>query len=123
QIVTLYDVSLEQDGERVQPQGTVEIGIPIPTAYQNGVVTICRVGTDNTVEEYQPRRSGNSAYITVEGKLDRYAVTIPAMSSRTTAGLSWGKLVVVGAVGVLLAGGIAALARYFYKKRRSNGDA
>ncbi|MEG2203975.1 MAG: chitobiase/beta-hexosaminidase C-terminal domain-containing protein, partial [Oscillospiraceae bacterium] len=106
QIVTLYDVSLVQDGEKVQPQGEVEIGIPIPGDYQNGVVTICRVGVDNTVEEYKPRRSGNNAYITVEGNLDRYAVTVPAMSGNISGRLSGWQIALICGAGVLFAGGI-----------------
>ena len=39
-IVDLYDVIIEDLGVPIQPTGPVEIGIPIPAQYQNGVVVV-----------------------------------------------------------------------------------
>ncbi|MEG2074734.1 MAG: chitobiase/beta-hexosaminidase C-terminal domain-containing protein, partial [Angelakisella sp.] len=117
-IVSLYDVSLERNGEVVQPDGQVEIGIPIPADYQNGMVAICRVGTDNTVEEYEPRRSGNNAYITVEGKLDRYAVVVPELNKELSTQLSVWQILIISVLTAVGAGGITLGVIRFIKKRR-----
>ncbi|MEG0339607.1 MAG: chitobiase/beta-hexosaminidase C-terminal domain-containing protein, partial [Oscillospiraceae bacterium] len=117
EIVVLYDVSLEKDGEKVDPTGEVELGITIPEEYQNSLVTVCRIGADNTVEEYEPRRSGQDAYFIVNGKLDRYAVTIPeelAVSGGKITINTIGKIAVLVLICLLLAG---ALAVFIIRKR------
>ncbi|MEG1568472.1 MAG: chitobiase/beta-hexosaminidase C-terminal domain-containing protein, partial [Oscillospiraceae bacterium] len=118
EVVVLYDVSLEKDGEKVEPSGEVELGITIPEEYQNSLVTVCRIGADNTVEEYEPRRSGTAAYFLVSGKLDRYAVTIPEELAASGGKLSTMSIVLlVLAMFVALLMGAGAVTFLIIRKR------
>ena len=75
-IVDLYDVIIEDLGVPIQPTGPVEIGIPIPAQYQNGVVVVCRINDDGSVESFPTRRSDGIAYVEVN-HFSKYAVTVP----------------------------------------------
>ncbi|WP_343277393.1 chitobiase/beta-hexosaminidase C-terminal domain-containing protein [Ligaoa zhengdingensis] len=75
-IVNLYDVTLLESGEEVQPSATIEIGLPIPADYQNGIVLICRMNNDGSAEFIPTRRAGGVAYAKVD-HLSRYALAAP----------------------------------------------
>ncbi len=78
-IAALYDVNLLKGGEAIQPTGQVEVGIPIPAEYQNGIVVVCRINDDGTAEAFPTRRSGGVAYF-MTNHFSRYAVTVPELS-------------------------------------------
>ncbi|MEG2923060.1 MAG: chitobiase/beta-hexosaminidase C-terminal domain-containing protein, partial [Oscillospiraceae bacterium] len=119
EVVVLYDVSLEKDGEKVEPSGEVELGITIPEEYQNSLVTVCRIGADNTVEEYEPRRSGTAAYFLVSGKLDRYAVTIPEELAVSGGKLSTMSIVLLGLAAIVALSMCAGAVTFLIIRRRS----
>jgi hypothetical protein len=75
-ITAVYTVTLMKDGDVVQPQGEVEVGFAIPSAYQNAVVDTSQVNDDGTVTALSTRRSAGMAYI-VTDKLDRYVLSVP----------------------------------------------
>lgn len=58
-ILASYDMKLMQGEQEVQPEGEVEIGIPIPTEYRNAAVTIVYISKDHTVTEtaYPPGKA------------------------------------------------------------------
>ncbi|MEI3526080.1 MAG: hypothetical protein V8Q27_08145 [Eubacteriales bacterium] len=56
-IVDSYDVTLLVNGETVQPDGEIEIGLPIPAAYENSLIQVAYVTEDGSVELYETRRS------------------------------------------------------------------
>ncbi len=75
-IVDMFEVNFEIDAERVSPQGTFEIGLPITSDYQNGLITVCRINSDNTIDTFETRRSGGIAYTLVD-KSGIYAIAAP----------------------------------------------
>lgn len=118
-IVTQYEVTLEQDGEVIQPQGEVDIGIPIPQGYQNGVVSVCQIEGDS-VREIKTRRSGDKAYVTVSAPLDRYAVTAPVASGQG-GGFSPGRIALV-CTGAAAAAGMVPLGFWLYRRRKKRQE-
>lgn len=118
-IVSLYDITLEHGGVAVQPSGQIELGIPIPAGYQNGIVVVCRINDDGTVDAFPTRRSGQMAYVLVE-HFSKYAITVPEKSAGVSSDM--GMLLIAGAAGAaalaILGTGVAVWRRR-RKKRRS----
>lgn len=75
-IVASYDISLLVNGEKTQPDGTVEIGIPIPAKYENSLIQIVYIADDGAIELYDTRRSRGVAYAKVE-HFSVYALAAP----------------------------------------------
>lgn len=65
-IITSYDINLLSNGESVQPDGTIEIGLPIPTEYENTIIYMVYFADDGTMELYETRRSNGVAYALVD---------------------------------------------------------
>ncbi|MFR9189863.1 MAG: hypothetical protein ACLVL7_06170 [Anaerotruncus massiliensis (ex Togo et al. 2019)] len=84
-IVSAFEVTLERGGEEIGLSGEAELGLPVPADYQNGVVMICRLAEDGSVEACDTRRSGGIAYA-MRDHLSKYAIIVPeaaaAMSGR-----------------------------------------
>lgn len=109
-ILALYDITLLQAGEAIQPNDTIEIGLPIPEGYENGVVIVCRINDDGSAEFLPTRRAGGVAYVKVE-HLSKYALTAPSRqsgeetdSSQTRLYLGAGGASLVAILGCLLLG-------------------
>ena len=49
-------------GSKVQPAGQVEIGIPIPSEYENAAVTIIYIDNDDKITRQETRRKDGMAY-------------------------------------------------------------
>ncbi|MDO4261633.1 MAG: chitobiase/beta-hexosaminidase C-terminal domain-containing protein, partial [Eubacteriales bacterium] len=61
-ILDSYNMYLMRGGSIVQPDGQVEIGIPIPDRYENAAVTIVYIDGNNRITRQQTRREGGMAY-------------------------------------------------------------
>ena len=103
----------------IQPQGDVDIGIPIPQGYQNGGVIVCQIEGDS-VREIKTRRSGDKAYVTVSAPLDRYAVTAPVASGQG-GGFSPGRIALV-CTGAAAAAGMVPLGFWLYRRRKKRQE-
>ncbi len=103
-IAGLFDVSLRTSEGEVQPDDEVEIGLPIPREYQNGIVVIAKINDDGSTEFLTTRRSSGMAYTFVDD-LAKYAVTVPdEVSSSNMTPIVIG---VLSAAAVLTASGTA----------------
>lgn len=118
-IVSAFEVTLERGGEEIGLSGEAELGLPVPADYQNGVVMICRLAEDGSVEACDTRRSGGIAYA-MRDHLSKYAIIVPeaaaAMSGGARSGLPWalgGLAASAAAAGIVL----AALRRRRKKQR------
>ena len=114
-IVESYDVTLLVNGEAVQPEGTIEIGLPIPASCENSLIQVAYVTEDGSVELYDTRRSGGTAYIKTS-HLSVYAITAPTEFPEETADFPW-MLAGYGGAVALAALGIWLLYRAGKKKR------
>ncbi len=103
-IAGLFDVSLRTSEGEVQPDEEVEIGLPIPREYQNGIVVIAKINDDGSSEFLTTRRSSGMAYTFVDD-LAKYAVTVPdEVSSSNMTPIVIG---ILSAAAVLTASGTA----------------
>lgn len=120
-IAALYDVNLLKGGEVIQPTGQVEVGIPIPAEYQNGIVVVCRINDDGTAEAFPTRRSGGVAYF-MTNHFSRYAVTVPELN-RGNISMNFTVIVIVSAAATLLFVLILILVlrRKHVKKKQAQG--
>ena len=87
-VVASYDVKLLVNGEETQPEGTIEIGLPIPVEYENAMIYIVHVQEDGNIELYETRRSGGVAYAKVE-HLSVYSITAPVEFTEEAEAFSW----------------------------------
>ncbi len=78
-IVQMYDISLQNATGNITPQGDIEVGLPIPADYQNGLVEICSIDSDGSIEFLPTRRSGGIAYAVVDD-VSKYAITVPVLA-------------------------------------------
>lgn len=116
-IVSVYDITLTKGGEAIQPNGEVEVGIPIPPEYQNAIVVVCRLNDDGTAEAFPTRRSGGIAYF-MTSHFSRYAITVPELD-RSADTLNIREIAPYGAAalfGVIL---LLLIVRRNRKKRRT----
>lgn len=61
-ILSSYDMYLMRGGSMVQPNGQVEIGIPIPAQYGNAAVTIVYIDNNDKITRQETRRKDGMAY-------------------------------------------------------------
>lgn len=73
EILSTYDIYLMQGGTMVQPEGEVELGIPIPEEYLDAAVTIVYIDSDNKITKQETRRKDGMAYAMVS-HFSRYAL-------------------------------------------------
>ena len=60
---TTYDITLKSEGVAIQPNGKVQISIPIPSDYDKTKLTVLRVADDGTKTEYDTKVEGEIAVI------------------------------------------------------------
>lgn len=105
-VVAGYEVELQINGEAVQPDGEIEIGLPIPAEYENTLIQIVYLAEDGSVQFYSTRRSGGVAYIKTN-HLSTYAIAAPVEFQESGSQFPWllvgySIAVVLTAVGILL---------------------
>ena len=113
-LVAAYNVTLLSDGQEIQPDGEIEIGLPIPPAYENSIVQVVCLQEDGSVETFETRRSGGEAYIKTN-HLSVYAIAAPTEYSEGKKAFPW--LAVAYSIAVVLAGIGILLLRRSRKKR------
>ncbi len=113
-ILGSYDIRLMRGGTVVQPDGEVEIGVPVPEGYENAAVTLIYVDSGNKVSQLETRRSGGMIY----GRTDHfshYAVVgleAPESADRTFPYL----LILEGVAGIIAVLGTGYMVRQKWKK-------
>lgn len=116
-IIRAYDVTLEQNGEEIQPDGKVEVGLAIPSQYQNGIVVIASISDDgSSMAAYPTRREGGMAYI-ITDHFSKYVITVPEELSGNGGKFPWIPVVLVS-VAALAA--IGAIIYFMLKKKKQN---
>lgn len=115
-LVAAYNVTLLSDGQEVQPDGEIEIGLPIPAAYENSIVQVVCLQEDGSVETFETRRSGGEAYIKTS-HLSVYAIAAPTEYSEGKKAFPWLPVIYSAAV-LLTAAGILLL----YRSRKKRED-
>lgn len=98
-----YSFALYRNGERIQPDGEVEIGIPIPQRYANADILIASINENNGVRMYNVRRENGYVYADVS-HLNQYAVISADISNTNKKGMNMILLVSCAAGGLALAG-------------------
>ena len=58
-----YDITLKSDGVEIQPNGNVQISLPIPSGYDTSKVVVFRVESDGTIIKYDTKIEDNYAII------------------------------------------------------------
>ncbi len=114
-VVAGYDVTLLVDGEEVQPDGEIEIGLPIPVDYENSLIRVIHVQEDGSIEVFDTRRSGGVAYV-VTDHLSVYAIAAPTDFQEQTGDFPWLPAIYTAAV-VLIGTGVFLLYRSRKMKR------
>ena len=114
-VVAGYDVTLLVDGEEVQPDGEIEIGLPIPVDYENSLIRVIHVQEDGSIEVFDTRRSGGVAYV-VTDHLSVYAIAAPTDFQEQTGDFPWLPVIYTAAV-VLIGTGVFLLYRSRKMKR------
>ena len=116
-VVASYDIKLLVNGEETQPEGTIEIGLPIPLEYENAMIYIAHVQDDGNIELFETRRSGGIAYAKVD-HLSIYSITAPVAFEEEPEPFPW--LPVVYGLAVTVTGiGIGMI--YKSKAKREDG--
>lgn len=113
-VVASYDITLLVNGEETQPDGTIEIGLPIPVEYENAMIYIVHVQEDGNVELFETRRSGGVAYAKVD-HLSVFSITAPVEFDEEASSFPWLPIMYTLAVGLT---GIGAWLIYKSKKQR-----
>ncbi|SCG93765.1 Uncharacterised protein [uncultured Clostridium sp.] len=113
-ILASYDMKLVQGEEIVQPEGEVEIGIPIPAKYQNAAVTIVYINEENKVTKTDTWRENGIAYAKVK-HFSNYALVGLKLEEKRSFTIPWLQLLGGTALVVALAGTI-----YLARKKRKD---
>lgn len=61
-ILNSYEIYLKRGASIFQPEGEVEIGIPIPEKYLDAAVSIVYINGENQIQKLDTRREGGMAY-------------------------------------------------------------
>lgn len=110
-----YSFVLYRNGERIQPDGEVEIGIPIPQRYANADILIASINENNGVRMYNVRRENGYVYADVS-HLNQYAVISADIGNTNKKGMNM-ILVVSCAAGGLALAGTGMIVRIVRKRR------
>jgi hypothetical protein len=117
-IVSSYEVKLLVNEEEIEPDGEVEIGLPIPGDYENSIIHIVNIQEDGSIKVYNTRRSAGIAYAKVD-HLSTWGIAAPLEYTESESDFPW--LLVIYSVAILLTGaGILLL--YKVRKERKEGE-
>lgn len=85
--VTMFDINVTVDGEKVQPNGTVLVKIPLPKGYNHGKCAVFYVAEDGTMERLKTYRV-KDGYIYFETDHFSYYAVIDE-TEETSGGAAW----------------------------------
>ncbi len=113
-IISSYNMYLMRGGTITQPQGEVEIGMPIPQKYENAAVTIVYIDKNNKITKQETRRQDGMAY----AKTDHFShYALVGVEEEAENGWSVQYLVILEIAAVVTAFmGLAWLARKKWQK-------
>ena len=77
-----YDITLKSDGVEIQPNGNVQISLPIPSGYDTSKLVVFRVETDGTIIKYDTKIEDNYAIIETD-HFSNYVIAEQNVSSTT----------------------------------------
>ena len=110
-IISSYDMYLMRGSTIAQPQGEVEIGIPIPETYENAAVTIVYIDKNNKITKKETRRQDGMAY----AKTDHFSnYALVGLEEAATGGWTLSYLLVLETAAAVTV--IAGLAYYISRK-------
>lgn len=115
-IVASYDVTLLVNGEETQPDGVIEIGLPIPVKYQNSIIHVARIEDDGSIQVFDTRRSNGVAYAKVD-HLSVYSIAAPVEYEQEQSSVPWFLILYSAAVGFLTLGILL-----IYQSRKRNRE-
>lgn len=122
EVVSVYDVSLYYNGEKITSPGEIEIGLPIETNSYNALVTVAKVSSDSTVQSLETRRSGGYGYVMADS-LGTYAVMKPESTTAFSSAIAASNLTnnIPLAVAILAAlASVVGAGALVMKRRRSS---
>ena len=111
-----YDFTLYENGKQLQPEGTIEIGIPIPEEYEDADVTIISVNENAGVKVYNTRREDGYAYAEVSC-LSKYAIVGAKLEENRLKELNLILITSIGA-GILTFAGTGMIIRTVKRRKR-----
>lgn len=112
-IVQSYDVSLVVDGIEVNPDGEVELGLAIPSEFENAIIKVIQLQEDGTIQVYETRRSNGTAYANID-KMGVFAIIAPIDQKDESNVALIRNMIIAGAVFLICAGG----GMFAYSRRR-----
>ncbi|MBS6397843.1 MAG: chitobiase/beta-hexosaminidase C-terminal domain-containing protein [Clostridiales bacterium] len=116
-VVASYEVNLLVNDEEVEPEGEIEIGLPIPADYANSIIHIVHLEEDGSIEIHDARRSGGIAYAKVD-KLHTYSIAAPVEYEEEEGSLPWLLILYITAVSSV---GLLVLFLYRSRKKKKEG--
>lgn len=111
-----YDFALYDNGKQLQPEGPIEIGIPIPEEYEDADVTIISVNEKAGVKVYNTRREDGYAYAEVS-RLSNYALVGAKLDENRLKELNLILITSIGA-GILSFAGTGMIIRTVKRRKR-----
>lgn len=93
-VLSVYDISIQAEGMEIQPDGTVEIGLPIPKQLKSAVIYMIYVGEDGTIQKLETRRDKQMAYAKTD-HFSCYALVGADLSDHSTFSFQWIYLVFI----------------------------
>lgn len=87
-VIAVYDLSLQDGENEIEPQGTVEIGLPIPKELESAVVCMIYIADDGSIQKLETRRDGQMAYAKTD-HLSRYALVGADLSDEHKFSFQW----------------------------------
>ena len=110
-IISSYNMYLMRGSTIAQPQGEVEIGMPIPEAYENAAVTIVYIDKNNKITKKETRRQDGMAY----AKTDHFSnYALVGLEEAASDGWTVSYLLILEAVAAVTV--IAGLGYYISRK-------
>lgn len=87
-VISVYDLSLQDGENEIEPQGTVEIGLPIPKELESAVICIVYIADDGSIQKLETRRDGQMAYAKTD-HFSRYALVGVDLSDDHKFSFQW----------------------------------
>ena len=87
-VISVYDLSLRDGENEIEPQGTVEIGLPIPKELESAVICMIYIADDGSIQKLETRRDGQMAYAKTD-HFSRYALVGVDLSDEHKFSFQW----------------------------------